>query len=556
MSSIIRPVILSCLALSMVAGGISADNDAVREILRGNVERLVEGMNPRIGGTEISSVHVIPRLYEENSFRPLWTNRRNMDELLGLVEGSFDDGLDPEDYHLSALRSLVVERERSDAPDIRAALDLVLTDSLVRLGYHLFFGKVNPEALDSDWNMRRDLDGRDPVELVRAAIEAPSLEAYIDELIPRGPIYEDLKAALAEYRAHQAAGGWPTVPAGRTLKPGMEDARVAVLRERLRMTDQLAEMPRSSPSFFDPALEKAVMSFQGRHKLDTDGVVGPETLAALNVPVEVRIDQIRVNLERARWVLRKVTDDFVVVNIAGFRVWLVRGGEPVWTARVQVGKQYRMTPVFASVMKYLVFNPTWTVPPGILSKDILPKLKMDPGYLETKHLRVIDGQGRTIDPATIDWSSYTARTFPYQLRQDPGPWNALGQVKFIFPNPHFVFLHDTPSKELFVRRDRTFSSGCIRTENPLELAELLLDDPEQWNRRRIQEVLDGKTTRTVFLKEPIPVLLLYWTVIVSKDGQVLFLRDVYERDGPILKALDGEFEFDLPPDLREILEAG
>jgi murein L,D-transpeptidase YcbB/YkuD len=183
-------------------------------------------------------------------------------------------------------------------------------------------------------------------------------------------------------------------------------------------------------------------------------------------------------------------------------------------------------------------------------------LKQDPGYLETKHLRVIDGQGRVIDPGTIDFSSFTARTFPYQIRQDPGPWNALGQVKFIFPNPHFVFLHDTPSRALFERRDRTFSSGCIRTENPLELAELLFDDPGRWNRESIREVLDGKEPRTVFLQEPIPVLLLYWTVIVSKEGQVLFLRDVYERDGRILKALEDRFEFDLPPDLKETLGAG
>jgi murein L,D-transpeptidase YcbB/YkuD len=536
--------------------GAQAGDDTVREMLRGSVEQLAEGMNPRIGGAQLSSVHVIPRLYEENSFRTLWVNPCNIDELLGLVEGSFDEGLDPEDYHSSTLRSLVAEREKSNAPDIRAALDLVLTDSLVRLGYHLFFGKVNPEALDSDWNLRRDLGGRDPVELVRAAIGSPSLRVYIDELIPRGPIYDDLKAALAEYRGYEAAGGWPIVPAGTTLKPGMEDTRIAMLRERLRVTDKLTGAPPSRPNLFDPELERAVRSFQGRHKLDIDGAVGPETLAALNVPVEVRIDQIRVNLERARWVLRNVTDDFVVVNIAGFRVWLVRDGEAVWTTRAQVGKQYRMTPVFASMMKYMVFNPTWTVPPGILSKDILPKLRKDPVYLGTKHLRVIDGQSRMIDPQTIDFSSFTARTFPYQIRQDPGPWNALGQVKFIFPNPHFVFLHDTPSKAQFERRDRTFSSGCIRTENPLELAELLLDDPEQWNQKTIQEVLDGKKSRTVFLPEPVPVLVLYWTVIVGKDGQVLFLRDVYDRDGRILKALGGDFEFDLPPDLRESLRAG
>jgi murein L,D-transpeptidase YcbB/YkuD len=212
-----------------------------------------------------------------------------------------------------------------------------------------------------------------------------------------------------------------------------------------------------------------------------------------------------------------------------------------------------MTPVFTSEMKYMVFNPTWTVPPGILSKDILPKLKKDPGYLAAKNMSVIDSDGKVVDPATLDFSSYSARSFPYQIRQEPGPWNALGRVKFIFPNPHFVFLHDTPSKALFERLDRSFSSGCIRTENPLELAELLLDDPEKWNQEAIQAVLDAKQTRTVYLPEPIPVLLLYWTVFPEDDWQLRFLGDIYKRDGRILEALDGEFKFSLPQDLRESL---
>lgn len=556
MRRIIRSVFLSCLALPITAGGAVAATDGVEEMLRGRVEQVTEGMNPRIGGTTISSVHLIPRLYEARSFRPLWTHPRNIDELIGLVEGSFDEGLDPEDYHLSTLRSLIAERERNDVPAVQAALDMVLTDSLARLGYHLWFGKVNPEALDSNWNLRRDLDDRDPVELMQAAISSPSLRAYIEELIPREPIYRRLKVALAEYRGYQARGGWPSVPSGPTLKPGMTDVRVTTLRERLRATSQLDAQPASSPQLFDPQLEQAVKSFQELHRLDTDGAVGPATLEALNVSVEERIDQIRVNLERTRWVHQSVTDNFVVVNIAGFRVWLLRDGVPIWTTRAQVGKPYRMTPVFTAKMKYLVFNPTWTVPPGILSKDILPKLKKDAGYLASKHMNVIDSSGKVIDPSSLDFSSYSGRGFPYQIRQEPGPWNALGQIKFIFPNSHFVFLHDTPSKALFERRDRSFSSGCIRTENPLELAELLLDDPEEWNQGTIQEVLDTKKTRNVNLAEPVPVLVLYWTVFAEKDGKLRFLRDIYERDGRILKELDGDFELNLPKDLQESLGEG
>jgi len=556
MRGIIRPAILSCLVLSIAAGGALVAAAGVEEILQGRVEQIAAGVNPKIGGATISSVHVIPRLYEARAFRPIWDNPRNIDELLELVERSYDEGLDPEDYHLSTLRSLVAERGRSDDPAVQAALDIVLTDSLARLGYHLWFGKVNPEALDSNWNLRRDLGDRDPVELMQAAIDAPSLIAYTAELFPRRGLYRRMQAALAEYRGYQAKGGWPSVAPGPTLKPGMKDARVTTLRDRLRATGLLTAQPASDPQLFDPQLEQAVKSFQDQHVLDPDGAVGPATLEALNVSVEERIDQIRVNLERARWVLQSVTDDFVIVNIAGFRVWLIEGGVPVWTTRAQVGKPYRMTPVFSSMMQYMVFNPTWTVPPGILSKDILPKLKKDPGYLASKNMNVIDNSGKVIDASSLDFSSYTGRNFPYQIRQEPGPWNALGQVKFIFPNSHFVFLHDTPSKALFERRDRSFSSGCIRTENPLELAELLLDDPGKWNQETIQQVLDAKKTRTIHLKEPVPVLVLYWTVGVEEEGRVRFLRDIYNRDGRVLEVLDGDFELNLPKNLRGLLGAG
>jgi len=231
------------------------------------------------------------------------------------------------------------------------------------------------------------------------------------------------------------------------------------------------------------------------------------------------------------------------VDIAAFRAYLVKDRKRVWAAKVQVGRPYRKTPVFKASAQYLVFNPTWTVPPGILAKDILPRLAKDPGYLKEKKLSVIDRNGRRVDPQDIDWSTTSARNFPYQLQQAPGPDNALGRVKIMFPNPHLVYLHDTPSQDLFEKPERAFSSGCIRIQNALELAETLLDDRAKWNQETIQKVIQSNKTQTVTIPKQIPVLLLYWTAEVGEDGVVNFRKDIYGRDAKILVGLRSHFTF-------------
>jgi L,D-transpeptidase YcbB len=282
-----------------------------------------------------------------------------------------------------------------------------------------------------------------------------------------------------------------------------------------------------------------VRRFQERHGLTADAVIGPGTLAALNVPVSARIDQLRVNMERARWVMHELKGDFVLVDVAGFDVTLFRDEDAVWTSKVIVGRPFRETPIFKSLITYVVFNPTWTIPPTILVKDKLPILQKDPGYLQRNNIRVIDASGREVDPYSVNWKAYGAgRLPPYQLQQAPGEDNALGLVKIMFPNPYSVYLHDTPTKSLFDKDERTFSSGCIRVQKPLELAERVLNDPERWNGATIAEVLAAKTTKTVNLAKPVPVLILYWTAQPTADGLVLFRNDVYGRDPPTLAALD------------------
>jgi murein L,D-transpeptidase YcbB/YkuD len=292
---------------------------------------------------------------------------------------------------------------------------------------------------------------------------------------------------------------------------------------------------------YDATLETAVRGFQQRHGLKSDGVIGATTRDAMNRPVDARIDQIRVNLERGRWTLHEIKGEFVLVDVAGFDVSYFRDDRPIWTSKVVVGRDERETPIFRSMISYVVFNPTWTIPPGILVKDKLPDLRRNPGALQRMDIRVIDGSGREVDPYSIDWNRYGAsRLPPYQFRQDSGPNNALGVVKIMFPNPYLVYLHDSPAKELYERDQRTFSSGCIRVEKPLELAALVLNDP-QWNAQTIDAVIAGKQTRTVNLKTPLPVLILYWTAQPRADGQVIFRNDIYGRDPPTLAALNGGY---------------
>jgi murein L,D-transpeptidase YcbB/YkuD len=520
-----------------------------REYIQQQVESLRSGAGLVLQDQSIASVIVLPRLYEDAGFELLWRNPDAVEQLFSELEVIDADGLDADDYHypvLIQLRESLVQRQ--DAV-LQADFDMLMTDSLIRMGYHLLVGKVDPVELDSDWNMQDTIGDLNTVLELAKAIDAGQVDTLVAQLRPQHEVYTGLKDALAHYRRLRDEGGWQPIPAGPTLKPGMEDERVPALRARLVVT---GDMPAQSldSTRFDAALEDGVRAFQDRHNLDVDGKVGKGTLAALNTSAQARVDQIRVNLERARWVLHSLPENFVLADIAGFRVTYFRSGAPVWEARSQVGKTYRKTPVFRSQIRYLVLNPTWTVPPTILRKDILPKLRKDPGYLERKNMRVIDRQGTTIDPATINWNDYTARSFPYMIRQDPGPDNALGQIKFMFPNDHAVYLHDTNHRDLFGRSQRAFSSGCIRVERPFELAELLLDDSENWSGEQILATVETRKLKNVSLRQPVAIILMYWTAYKGADGQVHFREDIYDRDRPVFQKLDDRFQFRRKPVIR------
>jgi murein L,D-transpeptidase YcbB/YkuD len=549
--------LLACLALLLEAAvAAQPAESSVQQLLIDRVSRIETGETVLVADSEIASRVLLPAIYRAHEYAPLWHNPRSVEQLLAAIRDSERDGLDPADYNLDTLERLLQQRRDGTTDNEQACgLDLLLTDSLVRLGYHLNFGKVDPEALDPDWNMTRYIEDMDTLVRQADAIDSGSVDLLLQSLRPQVPAYAYLQAALAQYRELQARGGWQAVTPGETLKPGMSGERVAALRRRLLVT---ADMQPGSgdPASFDATLEAGVRAFQQRHGLEDDGIVGRSTLAALNVPVEQRIDQIRANLERARWVLHDLPETYILVDIAGFRVTYTRDGKVVWQTRAQVGRPFRKTPVFRARLTYLEVNPTWTVPPTILREDVLPALKRDPAYLAQKNMQVIDYDGNPVDTTTLDWQGYTGRNFPYLIRQGPGPENALGRIKFMFPNKHLVYLHDTPSKSLFGKATRAFSSGCIRIEHPYDLAGLLLEGDPDWDREKVIAAVDSLQTRTISLRQPVSVILLYWTVDFTPDGRVAFKQDIYGRDPAIVRGLNAGFRFRGSAIIRDQLQSG
>ena len=534
---------LQLFAMQLALATDEKDSNA----LRIELEQLVDSGSLRKSDVSIASGNLLSKIYAQRNYSPAWNDQRQIGELVSAIKATAADGLEPTDYHLEQVKLIYADRlsGRQPSPDAKAVQDLILTDSLARLGYHQLFGKVNPYSLDSNWNFRRDLNDVDPEVAIQRAIDSPSLTDFLKTFFPRGWLYQKLQTALADYRQIAANGGWPVIPDGPTLRPGASDSRLPVLAQRLLVTGDLA--PRKAVdklTTYDKSLQQGVRRFQARHGLDADAAIGPATLRALNVPVAKRVEQLKINIERARWVLNDLADEFVLVNIAGFRAYVLRNKKIAWETKVQVGSAFHQSPVFRDEIEYVVVNPTWTVPYSIASKEILPKIKRDPNYFASRDFDLKGQNGKLVEPSSIDWETITERNFPVWMVQRPGPNNALGRVKVMFPNEHSVYLHDTPSKALFNKAERAFSHGCIRVENPFDLAEQLLGG-DGWNQAKFKQVLDEGEPTKVSLSKPMPVLLLYWTTMVTPDGVVYFFNDVYSRDERIAKALDEPFKFDL-----------
>ncbi len=513
------------------------------ERLRNRIEPIDTSVWFAVQGERIFARSALLTFYERRAYRPAWNDRKGplpgADQLLSTLRQADREGLVPADYHLAKVETILnaiqhlPNKEKFIEPEKLVALDLLLTDAFLTYAFHLLGGKIDPERVCPRWeipSLEVDL-----AESLEVALRADRMERMLKGLLPEPLGYARLKKALAIYREFAAEGRWRELFFGRTLKRGDYDERVAALRERLRAEDFLGRK-KIDELLFDGELEKVICEFQSRHGLKPEGVLDSTTVAALNISLEVRIRQIELNLERWRWLPKTLGKRSVLVNIAGFELEALEKERSVLKMRVVAGKEYRRTPQFSSQITYLVFNPHWYVPASIAVKDILPVLQKDPGYLARRNFKVlqlIEGELKEIDPDSVDWSDVSPKNFSYQFRQEPGPANALGRVKFMFSNRFNVYLHDTPQRELFAETERDFSSGCIRVEKPAELAEYLLRADSKWPLRKIVEAMEGGKTRTVPLPEPVPIHVLYRTAWVDEDGNVQFRNDIYRSDAEL-----------------------
>lgn len=494
-------LVLSLVTVWAVPSAARAADDVSRSLrdLAGSLGQL---QCVSVGGVAVRSSPELLELYGRREDAPLWNEESAVSDLVAAIEDSARQGLDPADYHPDAIDP-EPPHPRSARED--AELDLLRSHAFVRLALDVRFGRTRDARHDGAPRL-------DPADLQRA-IETRNVRGFLEGLEPPTEIYDRLQDALAVFRRIGQQGGWPTVPEGPSLKPGAADPRLETIRRLLETTKDL-EPGTSFGETYDETLEKAVRLFQSRHGLEYDGVVGPRTLEAMNVPVSRRIDQLRTALERCRLNLHDLPPRFVLVNIAGYRVLLFEDGRVKWRSRVIVGTPLTETPEFRAKIDAVIVNPTWTIPKSIVRGEILPDSARDPGYFQRKRIsRVGD-----------------------DYVQAAGPGNALGRLKLSMPNEHSVYLHDTPTKSLFDRSKRTFSHGCVRVENPVQLASLLLDDPN-WTVQAIEaEIAKGKTRR-IPIATPVPVFLQYWTVTVNRQGVVEFLPDIYGRDDALMREL-------------------
>ncbi|MGA1797076.1 MAG: L,D-transpeptidase family protein [bacterium] len=513
------------------------------------VEMLETGASLSVEGDRIRSLAALPRFYYLRAFQPAWSDSfgpsRPVHSLIKAIHNATREGLQPQDYHLTAIEG-VFGRMLNDQkggqwadPALLADFDILLTDAFLTFASHLLYGRVDPETLERQWEHPHP--EADLARVLADALVSGRIEEALQDLTSRDAGYTRLRDALAQYRDIAAAGGWPRVPFVPKTHIREDRGAVVPLVNRLVISGDLRQNIYDSEVPFDAILAQAIRAFQVRHGLTPDGVLGPVTLKALNVPADQRVRQIELNMERWRWLPRDLGDRCIIVNIADFRAGVFEGDRAVLEMRVVVGKDYRQTPVFSGTMESLVFSPYWYIPKKIAVEDKLPQILRDPNYLAREHIGAFQwgnkGWLKEVDPNTIDWHMVDPDTFPYKLRQDPGPWNPLGRIKFIFPNKYAVYLHDTPSQGLFDKAPRTFSSGCIRTEKPIELAEFLLKGDPRWTREKILAAASSNTEQTVRLPRPVQVHIQYWTAWANEDLGMEFRKDIYGSDRLLDQAL-------------------
>ena len=524
----IRYALVCCCLFGLFLPSMAAGDDQLS--LR--LEAWSAGYPPVLFDEKIVNPKLLQAFYGEHQIKPIWFEKGRLSkkgrELIQTISAVEGEGLQPSDYHYSLLSGLTRE---AVLPEY-SLYDLVLSDALLTLVRHLSLGKVDPETLTDEW--KNEQRPTDLAYVLPQVAGQGNLTELLANARPAQIRYSRLQNTLAQLR-QLSADGWEPLSLSPAIKPGMSDRRLMEISRRLQIWQDLAG---AVPALeYDFELQEAVKRFQSRHGLEADGIIGKETLLALNVSPAERVQQIIVNLERWRWLADDFGQRFLIVNIAAFELKLIEHNETLLRLPVVVGRSYRKTPVFSDKIRFLVLNPTWTVPKKLAVEDKLPEILRDKGFLNRLGFSVFPSDSTSaINPATVNWAHLSKSNFPYRLVQTPGPLNALGQIKFMFPNKYDVYLHDTSSRELFSKSERAFSSGCIRVSEPLVLAETLLRE-QKWDMDRLLTTIATGKTETVHLLNPVPIHIEYWTAWVERDGSLHFRKDIYERDKPLWKAL-------------------
>lgn len=502
----------------------------------------------------------VSRIYQQVGHQTLWLDDYQLSSagqqlLQQLRETSADEILDYR-YHLTYIQQRL--HNLSSTPKDVTAIDLLLTDAFISYAEDVLGDNLLPEQLYLNYRkpgsatpvsqtQSNTPDHSDIVKLIHDNQAPWQLHDVLESMAPPHPAYSQLRQAMERYRKLLASEEWQPLAAGPTLKPGMKHAQVVPLRNLLRLLGDYPPhndnrnfwglLPVSEPELehellFDDTLKQAVERFQYRHGKTIDGAVGPETRRLLNIHPSYRIKQIALNMKRWRQLPKDLGDRYIWVNLTDYRLQLIREQSVEMEMKVIIGKRYRRTPVMWESIRSLVLNPTWNVPYRIARYDILPQIKKNPNYLKDRNIKVIKSwqDSTVLDPDSIDWSQYNARNFPYRFQQDAGNTNALGTIKFVIPNDDAIYLHDTSHPELFSKEDRALSSGCVRVEHPLALANALMQGNKHWDHQRIANTLEKGKTTYVKLPEAIPTYLLYWTTWVDQHGILQFRDDIYQRD--------------------------
>lgn len=463
--------------------------------------------------------------YGGRGFEPLWLNGsddgwsvnqagRSLRDALG---GAADLGLDPSDYALPPADL--------SSPEQAATYDLAFTSVAVHFAQDNYGGRLEPRSLSSNLDMPRPQMAMRDIFALLQEDEAASL------LVGLAPEEREFQTLLGMLRDYEEPAATVQLGEGPSMKPGMDDPRVPALRERL-----LPPASDDGSTIYDDALVEAVEVFQAESGLVADGILGNATRQALNRGNAITRELLLVNLEKWRWLPRNRGTYRVEVNIPEYRLWVRRNGEVVHETKVVVGTPKNQTPIFYDQIRHVVVNPYWNVPSSIARGEVGPQVIRDPGYLARREFELLGGDGTVLDPWTVNWAAVAPGTFPFLLRQKPGALNALGQVKFLFPNKHDVYLHDTPEKSLFGRDLRAYSHGCVRVENPFDFAETLLADEPGFGRSTLEAAF-GPRERWFNMEVKVPVFLTYFTVRIDDSGKARTFADVYGHDKRIAAAL-------------------